>query len=392
VKLTYLHQWSQNQGHGPATDTITARFNEAHPTTRVEGVYTAQYYEKLAAIIAGGDLPDIVTYNLVFAPQLILRNVTVPAESLARGQFRFDKHDLVPAAREMATFDGKVTVVPYVMNASGMGFNQTLFRQSGLDPSRPPTVWNDLVDMGKRLTKSEAGIWGVQFPRSASDPISMLLAFHWQNGAELVDVARREATWNSPAGVEALQFQVDLAHRHQVASVDLPNTAREQGKLGVWFMPPGNVNVLERTVAGQFDWSTAVLPKGKRAAGTVGGHSLAVMKTNKNHERAWRFVHWFVFGQSSQHAAEYLAATSTLPAWKAAERAQPWQRYVQENGRLKAYVETLGIARATPKLSRWEEIIAVLQTARENAATQKQTVKEALDEAARLADPLIKER
>jgi ABC-type glycerol-3-phosphate transport system substrate-binding protein len=391
VKLTYLHQWAQNQGHGPATDKFTARFSEEHPTTQVEGVYTAQYYEKLAAIIAGGDLPDIVTYNLVFAPQLIRRNVTVPAESLSRGQYRFDKNDLVTAAREMATFDGKVALVPYVMNASGMGFNQTLFRQSGLDPNRPPAVWNELVDMGKRLTKSDADVWGVQFPRSASDPISMLLAFHWQNGGELVDMGRRVATWNSPEGVEALQFQVDLVHRHQVAKVDLANNAREQGKLGIWFMPPGNVNVLERAVAGQFDWSTAVLPKGKRAAGTVGGHSLAVMKTNRHHDRAWRFVHWFVFGQGAQHVSDYVAVTSTLPASKTSERAQPWRRYVTENPRIKPYVDTLGIAQATPKLSRWEEIIAILETARESAATQKQTVKEALDEAARLAEPLIKE-
>ena len=116
-----------------------------------------------------------------------------------------------------------------------------------------------------------------------------------------------------------------------------------------------------------------------------------MLKTNKNPERAWRFVHWFVFGQSSQHAAEYSAETSTLPAGKASERAQPWQRYVQENVRIKAYVDTLGLAQATPKLSRWEEIIEILRVARENAASQQQTVKEALDEAARLANPLIKE-
>jgi sn-glycerol 3-phosphate transport system substrate-binding protein len=291
----------------------------------------------------------------------------------------------------MATFDGKVTVVPYVMNSSGMGFNQTLFRQAGLDPNRPPAVWSDLVDMGKRLTKPEADVWGVQFPRQASDPVSMLVAFDWQNGAELVDMGKRVATWNSPAGVEALQFQVDLAQRHQVTKVDQPDTAREQGKMGIWFMPPGNVNVLEKAVAGQFEWSTAVLPKGKQAAGTVGGHSLAVLKTNKDPERAWRFVHWFVFGQSAQIVSDYVGVTSTLPASKAAERAQPWQRYVTENPRIKAYVDTLAVGRATPKLSRWEEIIAMLVTARENAATQKQTVKDALDEAARLAEPLIKE-
>jgi len=28
VQLTYLHQWSPTQGHGPITDTLVARFKE----------------------------------------------------------------------------------------------------------------------------------------------------------------------------------------------------------------------------------------------------------------------------------------------------------------------------------------------------------------------------
>src|SRR5438105_1372774 len=64
VKLTYMHEWSQTQGHGPITDQLAARFREQEPKIQVEPVYTAQYYEKLKAIIAGGDWPDVVTYNL----------------------------------------------------------------------------------------------------------------------------------------------------------------------------------------------------------------------------------------------------------------------------------------------------------------------------------------
>ncbi|MER3405671.1 MAG: hypothetical protein C4289_11365, partial [Chloroflexota bacterium] len=56
--------------------------------------------------------------------------------------------------------------------------------------------------------------WGMLFPRGAADPISPLLSFLWQYGGEVVDMARRVATWNSPAGVEALQFMVDLVHRY----------------------------------------------------------------------------------------------------------------------------------------------------------------------------------
>src|SRR5687767_15947774 len=55
VQLSYLHQWSPTQGHGPITDTLVARWNQENPTTTLTGTFTDQYYVKLAAILASGD-------------------------------------------------------------------------------------------------------------------------------------------------------------------------------------------------------------------------------------------------------------------------------------------------------------------------------------------------
>jgi ABC-type glycerol-3-phosphate transport system substrate-binding protein len=389
VKLTYLHQWSQTQGHGPITETLVARFREQFPTIQVEQVYTAQYYEKLAAILAGGDFPDIVTYNLAFLPQLVKKGVVVPAESLMKGAYRFDKGELVPAAREMATFDGKLTVIPYVLNSSGLALNVTLYKQRGLDPGRPPLTWDDLVDQAKRLTGQlgDRQIWGTVFPRGTADPVSPLLAFIWQNGGDLVDVQRKVAIWTSPQAVEALQFQVDLVHRHRVASFPSPANG-EQGDVGIWHIPPGSVSALNIRVKDAFEWTTAHLPRGRQQATTVGGHSLAVLKTNRSHDQAWRFIHWYV---SPPQNAEYLVASATLPPWRGSEQHQVWQRYVREEPRIKPFVEMLAYGRPTPKLSRWQDIVDLLAAARDEAAGQKKTPKDALEDAARQAEPLIQE-
>jgi ABC-type glycerol-3-phosphate transport system substrate-binding protein len=389
VRLTYLHQWSATQGHGPITDTLTARFREQHPAIHLEGVYTAEYYQKLAAVLAGGDFPDVVTYNLAFLPLLISKGVVVPAETLVRGATRVNPSDLVPAAREMATFDGKLSVLPYVLNSSGLALNTTLYRHKGVDPVRPPATWNDLVEQAQRITGQlgDQPVWGTVFPKGTADPISPLLAFIWQAGGELVDVRRRAAEWNSPAGVEALQFLVDLVHRHRVAGY--PNPANgNQGNVGIWHIPPGNVSGLQFTVKDAFEWTTAELPRGKRPATTVGGHSLAVLKTDRHHEQAWRFVHWYTTPAVN---AEYLVATTTLPPWRASEQHPSWQQYVREEPRIQPFTRMLAYARPTPKLRRWEEIVTILATERDAAGAQQKTAKEALDDAARLAAPLIQE-
>ena len=319
MRLLYLHQWSQTQGHGPVTDALVARFNAQHPATQVEAVYTADYYAKLAAVLAGGDFPDVVTYNLSFAPLLVKKGVVVPAETLYRGAERLSPADLIPAAREMATYEGKLTVTPYALNSSGLALNASLYRKQGLEAGRPPATWNELLEQARRMTdaSAEKPVWGTVFPRGTADPVSPLLAFAWQNGAELVDAQRRAAVWNSPAGIEALQFQVDLVHRHRVAP--FPNPANgNQGDVAIWHIPPGGVSGLQLTVKDAFEWTTAELPRGKQPATTVGGHSLAVLKTNRQHPAAWRFVHYWA--QAAQNA-EYLVASATLPV--AGLRAAP---------------------------------------------------------------------
>ena len=202
-----------------------------------------------------------------------------------------------------------------------------------------------------------------------------------------MDAGRRVAVWNSPQAVEALQFQVDLVHRHRVAPYPMPANG-EQGNVGIWHMPPGQVSALQIRVKDAFEWTTAELPRGRQQATTVGGHSLAVLKTNKHHDRAWRFVHWYVTPAVN---AEYLVATTTLPPWGASEQHTTWHKYTREEPRIQPFVRMLAYARPTPKLARWEEIIALLQQARDAAAEQKKTPKEALDDAARAADPLIQE-
>jgi ABC-type glycerol-3-phosphate transport system substrate-binding protein len=389
VKLTYLHQWSQTQGHGPITDTLAARFREQNPTIQVEPVYTANYYDKLAAVLAGGDFPDVVTYNLAWVPLLVKKNVLVSPETLAKGQYRFEKSDLVAGARDQATFEGKLMVTPYVVNNSGLAYNVSLYKQKGLDPAKPPTTWDELVDQAKRLTgpNGDKQIWGTIFPKGTADSISPLVAGIWSNGGDLVDVAKLTPVWNSAAAVEALQLQVDLIYKQRVAGYPDGGNA-EQGDVGIWHIPPGNVSALNIRVKDAFEWGTAAFPKVRQQATTVGGHSLGVLKTGKYEAQAWRFVHFWI--QPAQNA-EYLVASGTLPPWKASEQHATWQKWLRDEPRVKPFVSMLAYGRPTPKLIQWQQITDLLVAARDAAAAQKQTPKEALDDAAREALPLIQQ-
>jgi multiple sugar transport system substrate-binding protein len=389
VHLTYLHQWSQNQGHGPATDELTARFREQFPTVQIEPVYTADYSNKLTTIVAGGDLPDVATSNTGYLLSLARKQVLVSPETLSKGQFRYDKNDLIPASRDMVTFDGKQMAMPYILSNQRLAYNQTLFKQAGLDPARAPATWDDLVEAGRRLTggSGDAERWGVWIRRGTGGvPVGIWQCFLWQAGGTEVNVERREATWNSPAGIEALQFWVDLIHKYRVAALDVPANPHLSGRVAIWVLPTGDMSIIEKAVGDQFQWTTAVLPKHKQAASNVGGHALLVMKTEKYHEQAWRFVQWFT---SPKNVVEFNIRSTTLPPWKSAQQEPAWQRYAQEQPRIKPFVEELAYGHPPPKLSTWDDVQAALWNGIDSALTLKQAPKQALDEAARVAQPLL---
>ena len=99
---------------------------------------------------------------------------------------------------------------------------------------------------------------------------------------------------------------------------------------------------------------------------------------------------------TDQLAARLRAQTPSIQvepvlADKYYEKLAAWQQWVKEEPRIKPFVEMLAIGRATPKLSAWEEIVNLPAQARDDAATQKKTPQEALDDVARAAEPLIKQ-
>ena len=366
-----------------------ARFRQQFPTVQVEPAFTADYYNKLTTIVAGGDFLDIATSNTGYLLSLVRKQTLVSPETLSKGQYRYDKNDLVPASRDMVTFDGKQMAMPYILSNFGLAYNQTVFKQAGLDPNKAPATWEDLVEMSRRLTApgGDADKWGLWIRRGAGGvPAGIWLCFLWQAGGTELSLEKREATWNSQAGIDALQLWVDLIHKYRTAALDAGTDPHINGRAAIWMLPTGDMSIIEKAVQNQFQWAAAVLPRGKQTAANVGGHAQVVMKTNKYHDQAWRFVQWFT---APRQVVEFNIRSTTLPPWKSAQQEPAWQRYSQEQPRIKPFVEELAYGHPPPKLGTWDDIQLALWNGIDSALTLKQAPKQALDEATRIAQPLI---
>lgn len=110
-----------------------AKFAELHPEVPVvyEGVPSAAWPDKIAAMIAGGNAPDVITLGSAELAQYATRNVLEPLEAYVP---EFIQADLFPpAVLELGKVDGVLYGLPIAVSIQAMGYNQSALDRLGME-------------------------------------------------------------------------------------------------------------------------------------------------------------------------------------------------------------------------------------------------------------------
>ncbi|MCP4401622.1 MAG: extracellular solute-binding protein [bacterium] len=118
---------------------------------------------------------------------------------------------------------GKHIGIPTGTHTRLFAYHKDLFEEAGLDPTKPPTTLDELVDYAKKLTKDKDGDgetdqWGLAMffgPSRATIELYFAPAL-WYFGGKLWDPETKEAVFASEEGVKAAQWLYDLIYTHKV--------------------------------------------------------------------------------------------------------------------------------------------------------------------------------
>jgi multiple sugar transport system substrate-binding protein len=340
--------------------------------------------------------PDLLWWGPQSQGLLASSGKLLVAEDFIEADSSFDIDDILDYLRKRCMSHGKMYSIPFDSNTLGLYYNAELFEKENIDPEEIKT-WDDLLEAAKKLTKDKDGDgiidqYGMQVPAGTSE----FTVFAWQTqlwaaGGEFMTEDNKRILFNSDAGIEALQWWVDLINKYKVATP--PKIAKGEKliddflskKVAMCISGPWNYRQLEKErEENKLRYGAILLPQKKRFATNIGGENLYILKTRRGNKNAqWKFAKYIL---SSEFQLEWSIKTGYLPVLKSVIDHPTYKEYLNNTPFIKTFVEALSYGKNRPTIQAYMRISSHLGKELQLALYQKKSVKAALKTAQEKGD------
>ncbi len=383
----------------PLMDRQVAGFMGEYPQIKTEHLVltAAERRQKFLSAVAAGDPPEVAMINRSEVQEFVETGVILPIdERLKRDKLSADL--FYPGEWESARYKGKTWCIPLPVGSAYqiVYYNPRLFADSGLDPNKPPATWQDMLNAGARLQRKDgdallqsAGNWEV----GDHAPFT-----HWlyTNGGQLLSPDARRVTFNSPEGVETLEFlkryvEVALgstaavqAFYQRAGGADRAFYDEKQAMrlTGYWYF------FYLKSEAPQVPYRWAKLPhgsRGKSQGSFNGGWSYGYLQGAKSQDAGWELIKWLCIGKG---AFDFLKAQGMPSAYKPMNEDPKFSENVPHWGFIQDLLKT---DVHIPENPVDDKLRMLLRTATNDVMAGKIGAKAALDDAAREGQRLLDE-
>lgn len=369
--------WSHDND-GPASS-LTADYNKLNTGIKIE--YREVPFDDLVSealrASSTGQAPDIIAIDnpehALFASRGAFLDLTdrIAKSTVIKPEVYF------PGPLASTMWEGRHYGVPKATNTIALYYNKDMFKAKGLDPSRPPQTWSELVDAARKLTDPAANVYGIAFSAKANEEGTFqFLPWAQMAGASYENI-------NTDGAVKALDIWKTFIDE-RLASPD--TLTRGQSDSTATFNS-GNAAMaisgpweLDRMVAeAKFDWGVALLPvpeEGAERSSSMGDFNWAIFSSTKHPDEAFKVVEYLV-SQDHRMFRDFglLPARTDIPF---AETGEPLK-----DAALKVFLEQLKYAKPRGPHPEWPKISKAIQEAIQAALTGQMSSREALDQAAK---------
>lgn len=327
--------------NAPAVATIeqlTNAWAAQNPQHTVKAVYAGNYEEtttKALTAAQAGDPPQVAVLLAIDIFTLIEEDVITPISDIATSAEDKAWIDSFYEGFMVDTrFDGKVYSIPFQRSTPVFYYNKDAWRAAGLDPEVTPKTWDEMVEMGKKLTIKDANgnvtQWGTRIPNLGLAGAWLFGGLVKSKGDVLSTDTGTEARFDTDAAKASLEFMLRLAEEEVMAPGgitwgDTPKAFLEGQAASIW-TSTGNLAFINENA--EFDWGVGFLPGGDGPGAPVGGGNFYIFKDISDEEReaALDFVK---FMTTPENQAIWSMATGYVAPSQAAWETPQMKEYAE---------------------------------------------------------------
>ena len=312
-------------------DVIVADFEAENPDIKVNAIYSGNYDDtrvRALSALASGDPAQLAVMFSIDAYDLIEQDLVMAFDDIS-GVDKSWLNSFYPALMANGNIEGKTWGIPFQRSTIVAYYNKDLFRAAGLDPEAPPTTWDEIISMGKTLTKD--GTYGLMIP-STGYPYWMFQALAIQNGKEVMSNDGLTTFFDDGTVIDTLDFWKSLSTEHGIMPEGTVEwgTLRQaflEGKTAMMWHSTGNLTAVKNNAS--FDFGVAELPANVRKGSPTGGGNFYVFKDTSAEERS-AALKLIEFMTSPEQAAAWSIATGYMGVSPAAYETEALKNYTAE--------------------------------------------------------------
>ncbi len=359
-----LKQDFEKTSPGITVDTVVVPWSEGH--------------DRLVTWIAGNQAPDIAIVGTRWILEFNKMGVVEPVDTLFPKPFLAK---FIGPALE-ARISGRLYGVPVALSARSLYYRTDLIKT-------PPQTWQDLLTVAQQANKPP-DVYGIGVSGKKFAELTEYVYYLYGNGGDFfvinADGSYGKCRVNDAAGVEALQFMVDLANKYKVTEPNVGENDRGTlqdlflaGKLamietGPWF---GGM-VQERAKNLQFAVAPMPHNQGKKQQTLLVTDSIIVFKSSKHKDAVVKFLQ---FAYDDPRRLEFDKDFGMLPTETSVSQNSFFQTPFY-----KPFIQQLPTAKPWPLMAEWSKVEDVMWNAVTAALLRSKAPQQALNDACREID------
>jgi multiple sugar transport system substrate-binding protein len=215
--------WNLRANFKPYFEDLIADFEKKYPGTNVKWIDQPAegYADKISADAAGGTLPDVVNVSPDLVAPLARAGLALDLDKAA-GQYKKEYLEGAWAGHRVPGMSGTYAF-PWYLNTGPLFYNKSLFAKAGLDPEQPPKTYDELFDAALQMAQKTDG----KVATLANVPT---IEDFGRYGVPLMNDEGTGFTFNDPKGVELLTRYKELYDAKALDPQALTATPESSGK------------------------------------------------------------------------------------------------------------------------------------------------------------------